>query len=322
MSIDKLIDWIIFPLLKYPIFLYLVLCPPQANVCLFLVCYSLLLIFCNNLNHWYKCKGNEDWQPLNEVEGATVLITGGSDGLGRSIVLEILARYPRVKVLNIDLQKSPQSNPRLVDIECNVGDIEALDHCLDRIKACYGDQLSLIVNNAGIRAPYQDMDQQQKDTIQNIFGVNTFGPIMIMQKLIPSNRQCYVINVASTLGVLAPARLSTYAASKAALIAFHNSYSSELSTNGMTKIRTLLVLAGQLNTNMFRGFEPPRQFFAPMVNKKTLANKIIDYSARGERGELCVPFYSNFAHLLMALPILPRALVRKLSKMDSCLPQE
>lgn len=319
MNIDDLVNWVILPTLKYPIFLYVTFCSPRAKTCLFFALYSLLVIVCNNLNLWYKCRGYEIWENLGGLDDPVALVTGGSHGLGQSIVLEILARYPRVKVLNLDLHPSLQENPRLEDLICDLGNYEALEHCLDNIKAQYGDRVSLIVNNAGMRAPYQDFGQQ---TIQNVFGVNAFAPARIMQKLIPSRRQCYVINVASTLGVLAPAKLSTYAASKAALMAFHNSYTTELNTKGISNIRTLLVLSGQLNTDMFGGFEPPRQFFAPVVNKQTLAKKIIDCSAIGQRGELCIPFYSNFAYLLMALPILPRAVLRKLSKMDDCLPQE
>nr|CAI6436096.1 CBM_HP1_G0009530.mRNA.1.CDS.1 [Saccharomyces cerevisiae] len=48
---------------------------------------------------------------------------------------------------------------------------------------------------------------------------------------------------------------------------FHQSYNFELQNeNGVRNIRTLLVTPGQLNTEMFAGFKPPRQFFAPVID--------------------------------------------------------
>ncbi|GAV47579.1 hypothetical protein ZYGR_0H04250 [Zygosaccharomyces rouxii] len=322
MNVDNAVNWVVTPLLKYPVLVYVVFWTPNVKISLLLILYSVLLKICIALNKWYKCQGNEPWKSLEELENAVVLVTGGSHGLGRSIIMELLNRYKHVKVINLDLQKSPSADTRVLDIQCDLMSSAALVHCIDEIKIRYGDNLSLIVNNAGIRAPYQYLKDSNEFSIQEVFAVNAFAPTRIIQELVPSNHQCYVVNITSTLGVLAPAKVSTYAASKAALIAFHNSYSLELSKLGISQTRSLLVLSGQLDTEMFGGFEPPLQFFAPVVDRRKLARDLIDCCERGQRGEICVPFYSNFAHLLMSLPLLPRNLVRKLSKMDDCLPQE
>ncbi|GAV52593.1 hypothetical protein ZYGR_0AG05840 [Zygosaccharomyces rouxii] len=322
MNVDDLANWIVLPLLKYPVLGYVAFWIPNTKIISLLILYSILLKTCISLNRWYKCRGNEPWKSLAEIESAIVLVTGGSHGLGRSIIIELLNRYEHVKVINLDLRRSSQTDVRIMDIQCDLRDSAALSYCIDQIKIRYGNRLSLIVNNAGIRAPYQYLQDLNEVTIQEVFAVNAFAPTKIIKELVPSNRQCYVINIASTLGILAPAKVSTYAASKAALIAFHNSFSLELETLGISRTRSLLVLSGQLDTEMFAGFEPPRQFFAPVLDKRKLASNLIDCCERGQRGEICVPFYSNFANLLMSLPLPSRHLVRKLSRMDDCLPQE
>lgn len=322
MNIDDIVSWIVFPLLQYPVLVYIVFWTPSVKITLLLILYSVLLKVCISLCSKYKCQGSLPWKSLAEIESAIVLVTGGSHGLGRSIIMELLNRYKNIKVINLDLQQSPRTDIRIMDIQCDLKDTVALSYCINQIKIRYGSRLSLIVNNAGIRAPYQYLKDSNELIIQDVFAVNVFAPIKIIRELVPLQHQCYVINIASTLGILAPAKVSTYAASKAALIAFHNSFSLELEMLGVSQTRSLLVLSGQLDTRMFGGFEPPLKFFAPVVNKQKLACNLIDCCERGQSGEICVPLYSNFAHVLMALPLFPRNLLRKLSKMDDCLPQE
>lgn len=292
---------------------------------LVLIVYSAFLEIVLKLNHWYKCRGKSRWKRLAELKDSRVVITGGSSGLGLSIVTEVLFRFPNVKILNVDLHHSPTSDDRLVDYICDLRNSRELEKVLNEIKTEYGDKIHLIVNNAGMRSGYVNLKKLKEDEMQKIFAVNALAPLRIIQELTPdegSQQQCYVVNISSTLGILAPAKVASYAASKAALIALHNSYNFELENKFVSNIRTLLVLPGQLDTEMFEGFEPPHQFFAPLVSKKKLAKMIIDCNDEGRRGNICAPFYSNFAHILMSLPYAVVSLLRKISKMDDCLPDD
>lgn len=273
----------------------------------------------------YRCHGGSRWKSLHDYKVCKVVITGGSSGLGRSLVEEILRTFPNVIVLNVDVKPSPQANDRLIDYRCDLRDADMLEQTLKSIKDSAKNDIRLIVNNAGIRSRYESLKDLTGQDLQDVFAVNSRAPLRFIQALTPeegTDEQCFVVNVSSSLGILSAAKVGAYAASKAALIAFHKSYSFELESKRISNIRTLLVVPGQLDTEMFNGFDPPRQFFAPVVNKDRLARKIMQHVENGIRGDLNSPLYANFAYILMAMPYSVQAFARRLSKMDECLPDD
>lgn len=288
----------------------------------FLLVYGILqTLYKANLD--YKCGGKAKWKSLLEFKSCKVVITGGSSGLGRSIVEKILTAFPNVTVLNVDIKASPLANDRLIDYLCDLRDLQALNALLKDIKADHGGDIRLLVNNAGIRSRYQYFRELKSQDVQDVFSVNSMAPMRFMQELTPSdssNEQCFVVNIASSLGIMSAAKAAVYAASKAALIGLHRSYTFELESKSVTNIRTLLVVPGQLDTEMFGGFEPPRQFFAPVLARDNLADQIIKHVELGIRGDLSAPLYAKFAYVLMAMPYSVQTILRKLSKMDDCLP--
>lgn len=329
MSIDDLVLWVLLPVLKYPILIVRPFHSYGIPISLYghLVLYSTIVGFLCLLNNVYKTKGG-NWKQLNEIKDLKVFLTGGSDGLGEIILKQILGSTNDVKVVNVDIKPSNIKDHRLVTYICDMTKIEALEQTIDTIKKeeCPNNShFHLIINNAGMRSKFKFLNDQDRNTIDNIMNINAIAPVRIIQELTPpenSDKQCYIVNVASALGILAPARVSIYAASKAALMAFHESYSFELLSKNVNNIRTLLVIPGQLNTKMFAGFQPPRQFFAPVIEIERLASSIINKIQRGERGKVNAPFYSNFAHVLMSLPITVQMMARKFADMDECLPNE
>lgn len=272
-------------------------------------------------NTAYKLRG--PWRSLRDVNGLNVVVTGGSKGLGSEIVKELLERFPNVHVIVVDINKPKVKNPRITFYQCDLSVVEEVEQVLQRIKT-EQHSIDVLINNAGMRSKYQSMMNLEPEEIRKVFQVNVFTPIRFIQELGPSeyDKQFYLVTIASALGIVAPAALSSYAATKSSAIAFHESWTFELDNMNFFNVRTLLVLPGQLNTTMFQGFAPPRQFFAPVVNSRKLAQEIVANCEIGMRGVLCAPFYSNFMHLLKSLPYAVIHLARRISKMDSCLPLE
>ncbi|QLQ79918.1 hypothetical protein HG537_0C05670 [Torulaspora globosa] len=273
----------------------------------------------------YRCGGSSKWRSLHDYKVCKVVITGGSSGLGRSLVEEILRGFPDVVVFNIDIKASPQPNDRLIDFRCDLRSSEMLEQTLKLIKQSGGNDIRLIVNNAGIRSRYEGLKDVRGQDLEDVFAVNSRAPLRVIQELTPeegSEEQCFIVNVSSSLGILSAAKVGAYAASKAALIAFHKSYAFELESKRVSNIRTLLVVPGQLDTDMFSGFDPPRQFFAPVLSKERLAAKILQHVDKGIRGDLTSPLYAKFAYLLMAMPYSVQSIARRLSRIDECLPDD
>lgn len=265
------------------------------------------------------------WNKLQDVEESVIVISGGSNGLGHELICQMLQRYSKSLIINIDIAKPSFENERLVYYKCDLSDISQVEDVTEQIRKKYSGRINLLINNAGIRLPFKSLKQLETSELKKIFIINCIAPVELIKKLTPddkSNQQCYMVTIASILGILNPNKVAAYAATKASLISFHQSYEQELRTHHDSNTRTLLVLPGQLNTNMFSQFNPPRQFLAPVINVGTLAEEILTRCDRGERGTLYTPFYAYFAHLLMSMPYIVQLLARKLSQIDECLPNE
>lgn len=326
-NIDIVANYILCPVLKYPLFLLLPFWKVLPYYIILLSSfYTILSVSFSSINNLYERRAfyGYDWIEYDQLERPVGIITGGSNGLGKELIRKLLTKSNKIKIVNIDIiQDKDRDLPgsRVIFEQCNLANREEVTNVLQKLKTLYGNDICLIINNAGMRTPYSDFNQTDIGDVLKVMQINCFTPCELMKQL-TSTSQCYVVNIASTLGILSPAKISTYAASKAALISFHNSYTFELNVRSNQRTRTLLVITGQLNTQMFTGFEAPRQFFAPVVDSSELAKQIIDQSLVGRQGSIYVPFYSKFAYLLMSMPSIIQASARWFARIDTCLPSE
>jgi short-subunit dehydrogenase len=121
------------------------------------------------------------------------------------------------------------------------------------------------------------------------------------------------------LGRLGASHLSDYSASKAALIAMHNSLGAEL--QAYPNIKTILVAPGQLSTDMFADVKmgPVQNFFGPVVVVSEFAVQLVKMINEGKSGILAEPFYARWIGLLECLPAGAQKFARKLTGLDSAM---
>ncbi|CAB4256530.1 similar to Saccharomyces cerevisiae YLR426W TDA5 Putative protein of unknown function [Maudiozyma barnettii] len=324
-SIDTIFYCVILPCLKYPCLLILPCQWIPVWIKVASVIYSITFYLFNAFNKIYKFKCTKEWKNLRDITGNVVVISGGSGGLGYSLIKTLLERFPSVTIINIDKIPSTIKDERLMYYRCDLSNSLDVQETVQTIKEQFENRINLIVNNAGTRLAFKPINKLNEDEIKRIFQVNCFAAIEVIKQLTPNEndeRQCFVVTIASVLGILNPCKVAAYAASKAALISFHQSYEQELRVHHVDNIRTLLVIPGQLNTKMFGGFEPPRQFWAPTIDVESLAKYITYKCEIGERGTIQQPLYANFAHILMSMPYVIQVWVRKFAQIDDCLPDE
>lgn len=131
-------------------------------------------------------------------------------------------------------------------------------------------------------------------------------------------RRGTIVTVSSVLGRLGAANLSSYSASKAALLALHQSLRAELSQMPDAKeIKTILVTPGQMGTKMFAKLQTPSNFFGPVVSPAEVAKNIIGLVEKGESGEVALPLYAKYAEGMGVLPVGIQTLLRRWSAMDT-----
>lgn len=269
--------------------------------------------------------------PITALNLDAALITGGLAGLGLEMV-KLLQDMAQIYILDIQppLEKFSSS---VRYIKCDLRCPESLETALDSVYSTLGKtKLSVVVNNAGIRGSGSLLGMEES-SIRKVFEVNTFAMIRILKKVVgrhlgtellqqlieqqhlelqPSFLS--IVNISSILGTFGPKNLLAYSASKAASIQIHECFSEEL--RKYPSIRPLLVMPGQLSTQMFDDVAPSRLFFAPIIDHRQLAKVIVGKIRRREIGVLCEPLYANFLPGVKVLPLFVQRFARWVSQMD------
>lgn len=159
-----------------------------------------------------------------------VLITGGSDGLGKVTAQKLRDNEYLVTILGQDELKTKQV---AADLGCkvviaDVSDSKAVEAAFK--KASEVQPIDILINNAGIwiQGPLED---NKPNRIQKVFEVNALGTIYATRAIVPEMKKRAagrIINVISQAGLYAKAERSVYDASKWALTGFTKCMQLEL----------------------------------------------------------------------------------------------
>ena len=163
------------------------------------------------------------------LNGNTVLITGGSSGIGLELTRELVKRGNTVIITGRDqakLDKCKQEIPALHVIRSDVGQPAEIEALHARVLKEF-PKLNVLVNNAGIMRTinlHKD-DSGFGDLVREI-GINLSGPILMVQKFLPhlkSMDNAAIVNVSSGLAFVPLPTSPIYCATKAALHSYTQS---------------------------------------------------------------------------------------------------
>jgi len=196
-------------------------------------------------------------QTLLDFTGRTVIVTGGTRGIGRSVAEGFAAAGANVVVASRKADACAETQAHLesmgasaLGVAINMGDVDAADRLVGAAVELFGG-LDILVNNAAnaLAAP---VGQQTDATWQKSFEVNLRGPALLTQAAVPhleASSHAAVVNVIS-VGAFQFARgVSMYAAMKAALLSVTRSFAGELAGQG---IRVNALAPGPVDTDMTR----------------------------------------------------------------------
>jgi NAD(P)-dependent dehydrogenase (short-subunit alcohol dehydrogenase family) len=178
------------------------------------------------------------------VNGRTVLITGGSSGIGRAAARKI-ARAGGVPILVARSVDKLEEAKAEIEAEggtaytyaADLSDVDAIDDLVARVLAEHV-AVDILVNNAG-RSIRRSMalSHDRFHDYERTMRLNYFGAIKLIMGLAPHMRGRgggHVVNISSIGVQTAPPRFSAYVASKAALDAWTRVVSSEVVGDGIT----------------------------------------------------------------------------------------
>lgn len=255
------------------------------------------------------------------IEGARVLVTGASSGIGREIALQLARSGARLIV-------TARREDRLQDLADEIvsfggeaypapGDItdplhrrRVLDLAQEKFTA-----IDILVNNAGIGA-IGPLMKAKEDRLRRIMEVNFFAPVETIRQAYPllkEARRPIIVNISSVLGHRAVPKKSEYCASKFALHGMSDSLRAELSEEG---IDLLLISPSTTKSEFFDSVLEKKAVLPwlelPMMSAQAVAKKTIRAIRRGKHEIILSPGGKLLVWLDRLMPTLSNWLIARL----------
>ncbi|MGH6697068.1 MAG: SDR family oxidoreductase [Sphingopyxis sp.] len=184
-----------------------------------------------------------------DVRGKLALVTGGSDGIGREIALQLQAAGANVIVTGRSAEKlQAMAGLGFGTIAGDLSTAAGLDAVVAGVS---GKPIALLVNNAGVGAmDYSVDDPANLATAVNCLHTNLDAPIALCAHLIPALRaqpEAAIVNVTSGLAIAPCGSGAVYCATKAGLRAYTQALRYVLKDSN---VRVIEALPPVVATNM------------------------------------------------------------------------
>ncbi len=186
-----------------------------------------------------------------DLRDASVLIAGGSRGLGLELAREFARRGSRIALLARDedeLERAKadlqESGAEVLVWKCDVRDPKAVATAVGRVLDIRR-RIDVLVNVAG-EIQVGPIEHMAVEDFENAMAVHFWGPLYLSREVLPYMRSGdRIVNISSIGGLVAVPHLLPYVASKFALTGFSDGLRSELSRRG---IRITTVCPGLMRT--------------------------------------------------------------------------
>ena len=271
------------------------------------------------LNAYRANDERKRWKWNKEI----AVVTGGCSGIGLLVVKRLILRG--VKVAILDVQQLPPALQGYASVKlfvCDITDPSAVSKTAEKVKAMLGSP-SILVNNAGIGQPHAVL-KTSPEYLRKIFDVNVLSHWYLVQEFLPdmvAKNKGHVVTVASMASYVTVAGMVDYAATKAAVLAFHEGnysydrYHMEL-THPLIGIAAEVRLRHKAPNILFTSVHPLwvrtpllepfnaglKAAGSPILEPEQVADAISEQLARCSSGQLYVPGSASQAASIRGWP--------------------
>ena len=248
-----------------------------------------------------------------KLEHKTVLITGGTSGIGLELARQLKGRGNTVVVTGRDqdrLASATQTCPGVHAFRSDVSDPQAIAALHEAVLSRF-PALDALINNAGIMRNLKLDEERGLEDVTREIRVNLNGPVQMVQQFLPHLRtqpNALIVNVSSGLAFIPFPVAPVYCAAKAGIHSFTQSLRIQLHGTGVTVVE--LAPPG-VETPLFRGeFAEETRGQKPM-SVQVLAKRAI---AGIEAGKLEIrPGLSNVLNIMSR--IAPQFMLKQMASM-------
>lgn len=250
-----------------------------------------------------------------KLEGRTVLITGGTSGIGLEMARQLAARRNTVIITGRDPRKLEQARVALPGVHAYQSDAsraEDIEALRQQITADF-PLCDTVVNNAGIMRNLNVNQPHSLTDVTRELDLGLKGPIQMVQAFLPhlkSRPDALIVNVSSGLAFVPFPLSPIYSAAKAGIHAFTRCLRVQLKGS---KVAVVELAPPGVETRLFRG-----EFENEMKGQKGMAVDVLVAKAIAgiEAGKQEIrPGLSNVLYLLSRLaPSLPFGQMAKMVK--------
>jgi NAD(P)-dependent dehydrogenase (short-subunit alcohol dehydrogenase family) len=198
---------------------------------------------------------------MDRLKGKTVLITGGSSGIGLATARLFRAEGAQLVITGRDPERLAAAQQELgsetLVIRSEAGSLTEIDALMEQVKNRFG-QLDVLFLNAAAASP-SPIELVTEELFDEIMGVNFKGIFFSIQKALPllSGNASIIVTTSITNRTGSP-NFSVYGASKAALRSLVQSLGLTLISRG---IRVNAINPGPIDTGGFNRLPLPQEVF-------------------------------------------------------------
>ena len=178
----------------------------------------------------------ETYKGSEKLKDKVALITGGDSGIGRSVAVHFAREGADIAIVYFSEDQDANDTKKSVENEgrkCILikGDVKDESFCKSAVEKAYGQlgKLNIVVNNAGMQFPAENVEEITSENLQKTFETNIFAYFYIVQSAMPYLKDGdVIINTTSVTAYRGSSHLIDYASTKGAIVSFTRSLSKQL----------------------------------------------------------------------------------------------
>lgn len=175
--------------------------------------------------------------------GKCALVTGAAVGIGRAVAHKLAENGAKLILADIDFNALKQVKTELerytedvLIFECDITDEKRVFEIIDVVEKQFGN-IDILINNAAIWRMFKSFTEITNDEWKRFLDINIMGVVHFTKAVLPLMKEKgygRIINVASVAGIYGNADMTTYSATKGAVISLTKALAKEVAQYGIT----------------------------------------------------------------------------------------